>query len=301
MFDLPASKRCACSPTILIFPLKANEGIRIRRADLRDRSRSPASLQSSTRSSPDIELQRQAQARFEALYGDCGVPIASTNSDRKYDSVSNQEGDDGAKDEEDQQSFDFRLFSTRTGEERSQKIVLEAEEEDNGDGGFLRRERDKSYYFTTIATGERKAGIESMAVSGEKILQWRNTRARGLEVPWRVKTIRVHISSRPKLDARMVKVTGPSEAQETKDVENKKCKPGKKRRLILREKRRTKEKAEEEMRKRNEGREEAEREKRTRRNREKKVKRKIKEKAKKAEATGDTKEDASVNITEGEE
>jgi hypothetical protein len=61
-----------------------------------------------------------------------------------------------------------------------------------------------------------------------------------------------------------------------------KTKPGKKRRIILREKARRKQSIEETKRVERERREEAERLKRTRRNREKKVKRKMKMKASKA-------------------
>lgn len=65
-----------------------------------------------------------------------------------------------------------------------------------------------------------------------------------------------------------------------------KTKPGKKRRILLREKRRKKESIEAEKKAEQERREEAEREKRTRRNREKKVKKKMKEKAKKSSTIG---------------
>ncbi len=133
------------------------------------------------------------------------------------------------------------------------------------------------------------------------MLAWREKRAWGLEVPWRVRTIRVtslpkpskskskpagtasEIASEVRLDA----VIGVEVSEEGK----KKTKPSKKRRIILREKARKRSAAEEARRKIAESKEEAEREKKTRRNREKKVKRKMKEKAKK----GDTVCGASVD------
>jgi len=217
------------------------------------------------------------------------------------DRESNNEG-------EEEQGFEFRLFSSAPNKPAG-KIVLKPEEDEDGDGNFVRRERDKSYYFAPPASGERKAGIESMAISGETVLLWRKIRAKGLEVPWRVKTIRVPSSSNPTPTGSSLK----SEAIVVDEGETrKKCKPNKKRRLILREKQRKKEKAEEEKRKRDQGREEAEREKKTRKNREKKVKRKLKEKLKKASGTVESRtvgngndrdddDDADVDMENGEE
>lgn len=268
MFELPASKR-------------------IRRADLRNGTRSSTSPSPSALSSPDPELENQAHARFAALYGNFSLPDFASGSNGKLEAATGRLAhsyeDERENDEEEEQGFEFRLFSNDTAKS-PQRIVLKLENDEDGDGTFVRKERDKSYYFSTPALGDMKAGIESMAVSGETILSWRNTRARGLEVPWRVKTIRAHNSSKQKPQD---SITKAAIVVEDRDKNSKKCKPNKKRRLVLREKQRKKDKAEEERRKRNEGKEEAEREKRTRRNREKKVKRKMKEKAKKAGEVGD--------------
>lgn len=69
----------------------------------------------------------------------------------------------------------------------------------------------------------------------------------------------------------------------------KKSKPNKKRRILLRDRQKKKDIAEEARRKERDAKEEAEREKRTRRNREKKVKRKMreKEKARKVDVEGE--------------
>lgn len=178
---------------------------------------------------------------------------------------------------EEEQGFEFRLFSNSTNTSAA-RVVLEPEEDNDGGGTFIRKDRDKNYYFATPATGDRKTGFETMAVSGETILAWRNIRARGLEVPWRVKTIKIHSSSKLKPDGS----TQVTVIVDDGEKDRKKCKPNKKRRVILREKQRKKEKLEEEKRKRNEGKEAAEREKKTRLNRAKKVKRKEKQKAFKA-------------------
>lgn len=122
------------------------------------------------------------------------------------------------------------------------------------------------------AEGRDRERLESMAVSGADILTGIQKRAWGLEVPWRVRVIKVQGKKKEVED----------ELKEKIDLSRKKKKAGKKRRILIREKGR---RAEEARRKREEGekdKEEREKEKRTRRNREKKVKRKMKEKAKKA-------------------
>lgn len=254
------------------------------------------------RSSPDPELENQAHARFAALYGDFSLLETTSEPNGKLEAGTGQPAhsleNEFENDGEQEQGFEFRLFSNVT-TKSPQIVVLKHEDDEDGDGTFVRKERDRSYYFSTPASGDRKAEIESMAVSGETILSRRNIRARGLEVPWRVKTIRVHSFPNPKSQDSITKF---AIVAEDVDKDRKKCKPNKKRRIILREKQRKKDKAEEERRKRNEGKEEAEREKRTRRNREKKVKRKMKEKAKKVGEVGDVgMTEVDVNVAGGED
>jgi hypothetical protein len=124
-----------------------------------------------------------------------------------------------------------------------------------------------------------RARFHFAAVSGEEVLRGRMRRNWGLEVPWRVRILRGTSTSALGLK---VEVRGTVTAQSADGVSERRRKPGKKRRVILRERRRKIEAREEARRKEREGKEEAEREKRTRRNREKKVKRKMKEKALKA-------------------
>lgn len=276
MFELPASKRY--TPSIFISRSSdTNVDFRVRRADL-NRTRSSTSPPSSRHSTPDPELQSQAQARFAALFGDFSLPEALPATNVKPPEETTEQREVDLNDEgEEEQGFEFRLFSNPT-DTPSTRIVLEPEDDNEGDGRFVRQERDRAHYFATPATGDRKIGFETMAVSGETVLAWRNIRARGLEVPWRVNVIKIHSSSELKPDG----FTQVNITVEDEDKERKKCKPNKKRRVILREKQRKKEKAEEEKRKRNEGKEAAEREKKTRLNRAKKVKRKMKEKAIKA-------------------
>jgi len=156
--------------------------------------------------------------------------------------------------------------------------VLEVEEEELGEGGFVVQDRDPKYYFAERAVGEQKWRFENAALSGEEILDLSRRRAWGLEVPWRVRVLKTTEKSK---DA-----SGNGDQIVAIEVgdESKRKRPGKKRRVILRQREKKKEEIKEKKRREKELKDETEREKRTRRNREKKVKKKLKEKAKKAEA-----------------
>ncbi|CZR60288.1 uncharacterized protein PAC_10184 [Phialocephala subalpina] len=265
MFDVPDAKR-------------------VRRSDLTTRSQSA----SPTPSSPDPSLEKEFQAQLAALYG----PIPSTSTPLSNVTA---DQDDEAEDAK-KQEFEFRLFSsaptnTTTADRAVQKIVLNDSESEEGDGsreGRFLRPRPRSYYFATPASEERRKEYTLAALSGDQILNLSKTRAWGLEVPWRVKVLKVASSTKIKPASTSTSSLEPAIRIEAQDEDQaqagKKTKPGKKRRIILREKKRKKEAAEEGRKKREEEKEAAEREKRTRRNREKKVKRKLKEKAKKAGA-----------------
>lgn len=142
------------------------------------------------------------------------------------------------------------------------------------------RNRNPKYFFAEKAVGEEKWCFETAALSGEEILDLSKRRAWGLEVPWRVKVLKVVGKSKSTGDS-----ASKIEALEIGD-EAKRKRPGKKRRVILRQREKTRAEKEEKRRKEQELKVETEREKRTRRNREKKVKKKLKEKAKKADGVG---------------
>jgi len=191
--------------------------------------------------------------------------------------------EDADKDEE-EHAFEFRLFSGPSASgPRTQRIVLVDDEVSGlGEGGFIRRERDRAFYIAAKAEGKAWARFQFAALSGDDVLQGMKRRNWGLEVPWRVRVLR---GTSTLTLGQKVEVRSTVTAQSADAVSEGRKKPGKKRRVILRERRRKIEAREEAKRKEREGKEEAEREKRTRRNREKKVKRKMKEKALKAEAS----------------
>jgi hypothetical protein len=222
-------------------------------------------------SSPiDSDVAARFQEQLASLYG--VVPTVSYVADTTVDKGDGDTELDpraqstGHEDEEEQE-FDFRLFSTAT----DTKIILK--EEEIGEGDFTIRNRNRSYYFTGAIGDERKAQFASAAISGEDVLKGKDTRYWGLEVPWRVKVLRVVHGGQKTVENHRLRDAANGNPEE------KKKKPGKKRRIILRERMKKKQAREEAKKKEKESKEEAEREKRTRRNREKKVKRKAKEKA----------------------
>jgi hypothetical protein len=250
----------------------------VRRSDLYTRSQSA----SPTPSEPDPELEAQFRARLASIYGPPSnrapvfIPAA-------HDEPTDINGGCAASEEQVEQEFEFRLFATtrdgKPGDEEggtTQKIILVDGDVDVGDGGFVVRERNRRHYFAEHADGDRRRGFETMALSGEEVLSRARRRAWGLEVPWRVRTVKVAGKKRGGEAGDTVIGVQGIERDPTKR------RPGKKRRIILRERKKSREKLQEQKKAEKEKKEEAEREKRTRRNREKKVKRKMKEKAKKA-------------------
>ena len=248
----------------------------IRRSDLYSRSRSS----SPTPSEPDPELEAQLQARLASLFGSAfDTPAVLPHSNPPSNDNGNPRPD--LEDEGQPLEFEFRLFSTGKNDNvKPQKVVLEVEEEELGEGGFVVRDRDSKFYFAEKAVGEDKWRFESAALSGEEVLDLSSRRAWGLEVPWRVRVLKTSGKSKGSGDATDQVVT-----VEVGD-EPKRKRPGKKRRVILRQREKRRDEMEEMKRREKELRDETEREKRTRRNREKKVKKKLKEKAKKAEEIG---------------
>lgn len=263
---------------------------RIRRSDLEASSSPPPS-------EPDAELAAQYRARLAEIYG-----ATALVSDLPAPKVSPGEREKEEEQEGAQEVFEFRLFgndskATEDADEivEAQKIILRRGDEDGGEGGFVKT-RDPRVFVVERAQGERKADFQNVAVSGKDVLDAARKRAWGLEVPWRVKVIRV--VGKQKLGGEVSDVVIHVEDS---TVSAKKKRPGKKRRILLRGRKKAREELAEKMKLDAASREEAEREKRTRRNREKKVKRRLKEKALKSSGgveatnTGDNGADTNAN------
>lgn len=243
----------------------------MRRSDLYNRS-------SSSSPEPSSPIDPDASARFHeqlaSLYGTISHQSLAAESVLKPEFNNDAPRLLPPKDSQDQEEeFDFRLFSNS----KEGKIVLKEEVADKG--VFVVKERNKSYYFTGSIEGRRKEEYAIAAISGEDVSQGREQRYWGWEVPWRVRVLKVGIGGQKMVGNNGLAVRNSLHGE-------KKRKPGKKMRIILRERRRKSRAQEEATAKAKESKEEAERERRARKNREKKVKRKAKEKALKAAARG---------------
>lgn len=196
------------------------------------------------------------------------------------------------KDKEDQDEFEFRLFSTSA---PTQHINL-AEEVHHGPA---MSQRPVEFYVRGPLTEEEKARFRAAAVSGEEVVSGARGRAWGLEVPWRVVRVVGATRGNKGRGAGVGKVVG--EAKEKGEVEGEgeakgQKRPGKKRRIALRIK--LKAAKEEEAKKMSK--EEHLKEKKKRLNREKKLKRRQKEKEKKM-AAGLGGGEGDVSFDEGSE
>ena len=237
----------------------------------------------------DALLEAQLRERLVGIYGDFDLDL-DVRPQQGEKGVYDNDREEGAHEEEAEQEFEFRLFSGQG--MAGKKIVLSNEEEDTGDGAFLVKQRRLGYYIAEKADGERKREFEVAALSGEDVLRMQTSRAWGLEVPWRIKVIKV--SSKRKVNTvdeveKENLVFGITDG----DEEGKRKRPGKKRRIVLRERKKKRDALAAQRKKEKDEKEEAEREKRTRKNRERKIKRRLKDKAKKAEG-------ANVIMDDGE-
>ncbi|KAF7957849.1 hypothetical protein EAE96_003418 [Botrytis aclada] len=252
MFDLPDAKR-------------------VRRSDLYTRS-SSSSPEPPSPIDPDVSTRFHEQ--LASLYGPISLHSCATENALNPEPINDSPHSPPLEDDQDRaEEFDFRLFSNV----KEGKIVLKEEAIDKG--VFVVQERDKSYYFTGPIEGQPKEEYAIAAISGEDVLKGREKRYWGLEVPWRVRVVKIGVSGQKKLGSNGLGVKNSSHGE-------KKRKLGKKMRILMRERRRTIEAQEQAMTREKESKEEADKERRARKNREKKVKRKAKEKALKAAAGG---------------
>lgn len=156
--------------------------------------------------------------------------------------------------------------------------------------GKMTRGRPLSYYFVTDLSPEMKQQYEMAAVSGEDVIERSKIRAWGLELPWRVTTIKTNRKPASKR-------WGGAEA--VAHVENdqpaKRKRPGKKRRTAMRIEARAKAQAEEAAKQKMAEKEEHTKDKKKRMNRLKKLRRRAKKKTEKGggEAGGESDEDMS--------
>lgn len=166
--------------------------------------------------------------------------------------------------------FEFRLFSTAGSRA---KVVLQSENEAQGEGGIVSR-RPSSYYLVQGLPIELRRQYESAAVSGEDVLARSRWRSWGLELPWKVSHITAATAS-----TNATWTAGASGSAGRK-------RPGKKARLAVRRRERVRKLAAEDAAEKQMCKEEHIKDKKKRLNRAKKLRRRAKDKQKKMEADG---------------
>ncbi|RFU78823.1 hypothetical protein TARUN_3390 [Trichoderma arundinaceum] len=262
---------------------------RVRREDLRSSDES-----SWSESEPDAELEARLNAQIAKSLGldesayrapkpqnilpTPAKPQANVKrDDEELSSDADSEPDTPAENspvneggEAEDESYAFRLFSTAG---PAPKVVLE--NNDRVEEGKLIRGRPLSYYLVTDISPEQKQRYEMAAVSGEDVIARSQVRAWGLELPWRVTTIKATRKAGPGEGARAIHV------EDEQQVKRKR--PGKKRRVAMRTKARAKAKEEEATKQKMADKEEHIKEKKRRLNRLKKLRKRAKKKAEKGE------------------
>jgi hypothetical protein len=259
----------------------------------------------------DEELTALLHSKLEHVYGPVVTEVHSPSAKQNPETIGHVSPAPKPND-----GFEFRLFAGSRSTQAvpssgpdvtAPRIILNGEH-DAGDlsqqGGFVVPRREGGYYFTGAATRERKEErrreFEIAAVSGEEVRRWLGVRYWGWEVRWRARVLRdgklVVAEDNSQVDVAIPLTAGldlDGHSETGLGSGRKNGKPGKKRRIILRMRRKKGEEAskrrreEAEWKNREEKeREEAEREKRTRRNREKKVKKKMREREKKRNDEG---------------
>ncbi|KAL7925359.1 hypothetical protein ACQKWADRAFT_283794 [Trichoderma austrokoningii] len=170
--------------------------------------------------------------------------------------------------EDDDEVYAFRLFSAAG---PAPQVVLE--NTNRVVEGKIIRGRPLSYYLATDLSPEKRQQYEMAAVSGEDVIERSKGRAWGLELPWRVQTIKV------------TRKAGRRDRESMAHVEDdqpaKRKRPGKKRRTAMRIKARAEAQAAEAAKQKMAEKEEHVKDKKKRLNRLKKLRRRAKKKTEK--------------------
>ncbi|KAG9242006.1 hypothetical protein BJ878DRAFT_193747 [Calycina marina] len=209
--------------------------------------------------SPEIRLlsedENEMRLQLMKLCGSLEFKSATRLSDADHEDIRNA----------DEQAFEFRMFSGM-----AHKILLR-EEEGMGGGAFVKL-RDPRIFAVPRAGGQRKWDLQQAAISGDEVLEYSKRRAWGLEVPWRVKVVRLPGEG-------VSQGANIALSLQQQATSGKKTKPNKRLRILLRQRKKREDRLVLQAKLEAIRREEAEREKKSRKNRGKKLKKRAKEKS----------------------
>ena len=187
-------------------------------------------------------------------------------------------GEDAAA-EDGENVFEFRLFSTSS--QSAPKVILASEDDglnrDGAEGRFV-ADRPLTFYLTGPPGPEKLAQFDYAAIQYGDILSGSRQRAWGLEVPWKVRRVIVSSGRTSDKSGRAVAAAATSSMEQG---DRKRKRPGKKRRIALRQKEKALKEKVAATEKQQMTKEEHLKEKKKRLNREKKLKRRQKEREKK--------------------
>lgn len=234
----------------------------------------------------DAELEAQINAQIAKALG--------LDSQSKSDAPPKQpeprivEDEDEAPAENDEDGYEFNLFSTGSS---LPKIVLTEDPALGGDGAFL-RPRPLSHYAVTEVSEQLKQEYAFAAISADDVYQRSQTPSWGLRLPWKVINVTATRKKKPGEDEDV-------EMLEEVTAEEKKKRPGKKARIQIRKRETMKEKQKEaakkqkqEAKKKQEEKEEHIKDKKKRLNRIKKLRKRAKERERKLAAGEKVDDDA---------
>ena len=255
----------------------------MRREDLYDSS---ADEDDARDSEVDAALREKLNTQLSGLLG---FGFADTSNDaqqsrQKPDKSNESDEPDGATaDPAEDLAFSFRLFRD---EAPSHKVILERDEasEQSGGGSFVVAKRPLSYYVAEGPTPNAMTEFRTAAVTADYLFQDAQKRRWGLEKPWKVTSITVTNSVGRQLE-------GHAKDATIARLADRKRRPGKKRRVMLRTREKAKKEQEEASKLKLVEKEQHVKEKKKRLNREKKLKRRAKEREKKQLANRDDNDD----------
>lgn len=256
----------------------------MRRDELYDSSSSDAGS-----GSRHVDAQEDAEVRAklnERLASLLGLDLSASAPTFEH-----KESDRGEDVQEEEEEFEFRLFSTSSKTAAPAKVILAASDDEDapqGEGGFTVPARPTSYYVAGDPTPEQRARYRWAAVAGEDIVLGARKRAWGLEKPWRV--IRMTVPNKSLAGLPTTAAPGTRDhASEGGEQEAavKRKRPGKKRRIATRIKAKAEKEKREAAEKYKMSKDEHVKEKKKRLNREKKLKRRAKEREKKLATKGE--------------
>ncbi|ORY71227.1 uncharacterized protein BCR38DRAFT_416200 [Pseudomassariella vexata] len=243
---------------------------RVRREDLYD-SASEDDISQDEQAEADLRAQLNAQ-----LVGLMDFDFSPSEEIAPAETEAPAEDTEGkrAYAEEPETIFEFRLFRNQ---EPGQTVLLKRRNvpgEDGADGGFVVPRRPQSYYISDGPDDEAARRFRVTSVSADYILQDAKRRRWGLEKPWRVTSITLK-------DDRSQRPISKSKNGDDGATDEKRKRPGKKRRIILRTREKEWKEKEEAVKLKLAVKEEHLKDKKKRLNRQKKLKRRAKEREKK--------------------